>query len=61
MHHTTDRIAHTTAFVTPVVDHWLEREMRKERKGNVIFNDVLNTFFIYGYKPAAATYATLSY
>ena len=21
----TDRIAHTTAFVTPVVDHWLER------------------------------------
>ena len=26
MHHHTDRIAHTTAFVTPVVDHWLERE-----------------------------------
>ena len=24
MHHTTDRIAHTTAFVTPVVEHWLE-------------------------------------
>ena len=23
----TDRIAHTTAFVTPVVDHWLEREI----------------------------------
>ena len=23
----TDRITHTTAFVTPVVDHWLEREM----------------------------------
>ena len=22
----TDRIAHTTAFVTPVVEHWLERE-----------------------------------
>ena len=21
----TDRITHTTAFVTPVVDHWLER------------------------------------
>ena len=21
-----DRIAHTTAFVTPVVEHWLERE-----------------------------------
>ena len=27
MHHTTDRIAHTTAFVTPVVEHWLEREI----------------------------------
>ena len=26
MHHPTDRIAHTTAFVTPVVKHWLERE-----------------------------------
>ena len=25
MHHPTDRIAHTTAFVTPVVVHWLER------------------------------------
>ena len=22
-----DRITHTTAFVTPVVDHWLEREI----------------------------------
>ena len=27
MHHTTDRIAHTMTFVTPVVDHWLEREI----------------------------------
>ena len=26
MHHPTDRITHTTAFVTPVVEHWLERE-----------------------------------
>ena len=26
MHHPTDTIAHTTAFVTPVVEHWLERE-----------------------------------
>ena len=23
MHYPTDRIAHTTAFVTPVVEHWL--------------------------------------
>ena len=26
-HHPTDRITHTTAFVTPVVEHWLEREI----------------------------------
>ena len=26
MHHPTDRITHTTAFVTPVVEHWLELE-----------------------------------
>ena len=25
MHHPTDRIPHTTAFVKPVVEHWLER------------------------------------
>ena len=27
MHHPTDRITHTTALVTPVVEHWLEREI----------------------------------
>ena len=27
MHHPTDRIAHTTVFVTRVVEHWLEREI----------------------------------
>ena len=26
MHHPTDRIIHTTAFVTPVMEHWLEQE-----------------------------------
>ena len=25
MHHPTDRIVHTTAFVTPFVVHWLEQ------------------------------------
>ena len=33
MHYPTDRIAHTTVFVTPVVDHWLERD-KIERKTN---------------------------
>ena len=27
MYHPTDRITHSTAFVTPVVEHWLEREI----------------------------------
>ena len=27
MHHPTERITHTTAFDTPVVEHWLEREI----------------------------------
>ena len=27
MHHPTDRIAHTTTFITPVVEHWLELEI----------------------------------
>ena len=27
MHHPTAMIAHTTAFVTPILDHWLEREI----------------------------------
>ena len=44
MHHPTDRITHTTAFVTPVVEHWLEREIAQwgkegRNKGNVLFND----------------------
>ena len=27
MHHPTYRITHTMAFVTPVVEHWLEQEI----------------------------------
>ena len=27
MHHPTDRLAYTAAFVMPVVEHWLEREI----------------------------------
>ena len=63
MHHPTDRIAHTTAFVTPVVEHWLEREIpewvhregsirRGRKEGNGLFNDALNTFYLrlYGVK-----------
>ena len=31
MHQPTYRIAHATAFVAPVVEHWLEREIALER------------------------------
>ena len=31
MRHPTHRITHTTAFVTPVVGHWLEREIAGTR------------------------------
>ena len=32
--HPTDRIIHTTAFVTPVVEHWLEREIGRPHEGS---------------------------
>ena len=51
-HHATDRIAHTTAFVAPVVEHWLEREIAQWvhylKEGDVLFNDALNTLLLYG-------------
>ena len=60
MHHPTDRITHTTAFVTPVVEHWLEREIaqwvhpmkdRSDRNGNntnVILNKQIFLYIING-------------
>ena len=44
MHHPKDRIAHTTAFGKPVVEHWLYI-----KEGNVLFNHALNTFFVLSY------------
>ena len=35
MHHHTDRITHTAAFVTPVVEHWLEREIAQWVRGTI--------------------------
>ena len=29
MHHPTDMIVHTMAFITPVLDHWLEQKIAK--------------------------------
>ena len=42
MHHPTDRIAHTTIFVTQVVEHWVEREIAQNK--NKIF---MNHEFVY--------------
>ena len=45
MHHPTDRITHTTAFVSPVVEHWLEREIAqwvhtmKDRSGDPSYHE----------------------
>ena len=40
MHNPTDRIAHITAFVTPVVEHWLERDAHKGVNSET-FDDIL--------------------
>ena len=39
MHHLTDRIAHTTVFVTPVVEHWLEWEIAQwvHHEGSILW------------------------
>ena len=46
MHHPTDRITHTMVFVTPVVEHWLEREIAQwvHTMEALAFNDIFNTF-----------------
>ena len=38
MHHPTDRIVHTTAFVTPVVEHQLERVVEVVMITHIILN-----------------------
>ena len=47
MHHPTDRITHTTAFVTPVVEHWLEREIAlNESLGHTCFVFTISFYHI---------------
>ena len=66
MHHPTDRIIHTTAFVTPVMEHWLEREIAqwvhpmKDRSDDPSHHErtLLPRSYI---SLPAATWATLSY
>ena len=52
MHHPTYRIAHTTTFVTPVVEHWLEREIAQYVTGpefaeNVKLVDLILTYVMF--------------
>ena len=72
MHHPTDRITHTSAFATPVVEHWLRYiyiYLTGERE-EVFYLTTHSTHFIYNYmasdqsarerKPAfATTWATI--
>ena len=53
MHHPTDRIAHTTAFVTPVVEHWLG--------GNKILNGVLGDVLLFVLFVADGSFDELCY
>ena len=46
MHHPTDRMTHTMAFVTPVMEHWQYEKYDGRTEGNVLFNDALNTFYL---------------
>ena len=62
MHHPTDRIVYTMGFVTPVMEHWLEREIAQwvhheqmlyhratshsNRKEGNVLFDILNTFYL---------------
>ena len=48
MHHSTDRITHATAFVTPVVKHWLEREIAQWVHPESPVNATLNTLLLTG-------------
>ena len=44
MHHPTDRIAYSTAFVTTVVEHWLEREITIDSNVKVTGIDLRLTY-----------------
>ena len=49
MHHPTDRIIHTTACVTPVVEHWLEREalVLRQYTGYTSYIYIISSYVIY--------------
>ena len=53
MHHPVDGIAHTTAFDTPVVEHWLEREI--DQWVNLMNDHVMSEHFHHRAMPRSFT------
>ena len=51
MHHPTDRTAHTTTFVIPVVVHWLEREMAQWIHHEGLIRRAISSFFSFFKSP----------
>ena len=54
MHHLTDRMTHDTAFVTPVVEHWLERcdiDLRQRATGVSVADIAVNKKCVQCVKP----------
>ena len=62
MHHPTDRITYTSAFVMPVVEHWLEREIAQwvHHEGSISLTMTTTTLLIHASTTTttAATTAT---
>ena len=44
MHHPINKIAHTMAFITPVVEHWLEQEIAQWVQKRLEQNELLVPF-----------------
>ena len=53
MHHPTDRIAHTTALVTAVVEHWLEAMF--------VYKENARWCYIYYRKLAESTFTVFTF
>ena len=47
MHHPTDRITHTTAFVTPVVEHWRCKRKPTTAKWATLSDQQQGFFYMY--------------
>ena len=60
MRHPTDRIIHTTAFVTPAMGHWLEREIARTSYEEKINDEVIHVFLVFKKKKLEALFAIIA-